>query len=83
MQAGNQLFAGTAAGALANRGNIALGQVGAFDQAAINRQENLLTFGGFQTDAQFRAAQIALGHFGMQTEIAPTPFQPAQVLPPF
>ncbi|HEU00251.1 hypothetical protein LCGC14_0589800 [marine sediment metagenome] len=75
MQFGNQLFANTAMGSLAARGNIAGGQVGAFDQAATNRINSLLSAGGFSASAQLGATGQAFDFFGPLTVPFPSPPQ--------
>lgn len=75
LQFGNQLFAGTSLGALGARGNLAAGEVGAFDQAALNRINSILAAGGFTTGAQLGATGQALDFRGQFTIPFPTPPQ--------
>lgn len=81
MQYGNQLYANTAMGALAGRGNIAAGEVGAFDQAAQRRIDNLLRAGGFQVGTQLNAAGMALNWQGPNTLVQPMPNYGPQTYP--
>lgn len=83
LQSGNQFSANTALSVLNTQGTIAGGRVAAFDQAAVNRQNNLLTFGGFQTDAQLRAAQLGLQFTGPFTVAFPSANTGATIFPEF
>lgn len=79
MQFGNQLYAGTAAGTLAARGNIAAGRVGEFNQAAINRLSNLFNFGQVPIQTQMQGAGFGLGWTGPYTAVMPAQYQSANV----
>lgn len=77
MQFGNQLYAGTALSALGGRAAIAGGEVGAFDQAAAQKINNLLRSAGFQVDTQLEATRQYLDWAGPAMFTAPPSFQAA------
>lgn len=81
LQFGNQLFANTSLGALGARGNIAAGQVGAYDQAAMNQLNNLLAFGGFPVQTQLAGAGLGLNLFESMPLFPPTPNAPPAIYP--
>jgi hypothetical protein len=70
-QFGNQLFANTAFNSLAAQGNIAAGEFGAFDQAAVNRLNSLGFFGQIPGQTQLSATDLLLQFYGQQPVVAP------------
>ncbi len=83
MQFGNQLFTGTALSSLANLGNIAAGQFGAYDQAAMNRFNSFMAAAGYPIETQLAGAGLGLDFFGQQPLFPPSPPAQPSILPSF